>query len=227
MSFNTSPGQYYSQVGIPGLQYHERFLSEEDAIDVLQRINSHGQQEDISRRTQQYGFKYPYQRSVSVERCEPIPSFLQPLVCTVSNMTGCNFDQIIINEYEPGQGIRPHIDAPNLFGNTIISISLGSRVIMYFDKGSEREELLLDPGSMLILTGESRYLWKHSIPNRKSDLGLKRGRRVSITIRRVNPDTIVQLHIMTGNRIVAGAGPLSDFMDLILYSFDTFDTFDN
>jgi alkylated DNA repair dioxygenase AlkB len=31
------------------------------------------------------------------------------------------FDQLIINKYEVGQGISPHIDNPDIFGDTIAS----------------------------------------------------------------------------------------------------------
>lgn len=44
------------------------------------------------------------------------------------------FDQLIINEYTPGQGINPHIDNPTLFSSPIVSLSLGSDCVMEFDK---------------------------------------------------------------------------------------------
>lgn len=40
------------------------------------------------------------------------------------------FNQLIINEYNPGQGINPHIDNPILFSSPIVSLSLGSDCIM-------------------------------------------------------------------------------------------------
>ena len=47
----------------------------------------------------------------------------------------------------------------------------------------ERDSLL-EVGSCLKMTGDSRYKWKHSIPNllRERD-GLTRGRRISLTFR--------------------------------------------
>lgn len=42
------------------------------------------------------------------------------------------FDQLIVNEYEPGQGINPHIDNIKLFKSDIASLSLGSDCIMIF-----------------------------------------------------------------------------------------------
>ena len=44
-------------------------------------------------------------------------------------------DQLIVNDYAPGQGIPAHVDAP-LFTDTIISISLGSSCVMEFSNES-------------------------------------------------------------------------------------------
>lgn len=43
------------------------------------------------------------------------------------------FNQLIINEYLPGQGINPHVDNPTLFSSPIVSVSLGSECVMEFD----------------------------------------------------------------------------------------------
>ena len=42
------------------------------------------------------------------------------------------FDQLIVNEYQPGQGISPHIDNQTLFGDVVVSVSLSSNTIMTF-----------------------------------------------------------------------------------------------
>ena len=41
------------------------------------------------------------------------------------------FEQAIVNEYEPGQGIAPHIDR-DCFGPVVATVSLGSAVNMDF-----------------------------------------------------------------------------------------------
>ncbi len=75
-------------------------------------------------------------------------------------------DQLIVNDYAPGQGIPPHVDAP-LFTDTVVSISLGSSCIMEFttDAGA-REEQFLEPMSALVIGGEARSGWKHAIQPR-------------------------------------------------------------
>jgi len=46
-------------------------------------------------------------------------------------------DQVIINEYQPGQGISPHIDCERCFGPRIFIISLGSQAVMEFTQTGE------------------------------------------------------------------------------------------
>jgi alkylated DNA repair dioxygenase AlkB len=41
-------------------------------------------------------------------------------------------DQAIINEYQPGQGISPHVDCVPCFGPVVAAISLGSDCVMDF-----------------------------------------------------------------------------------------------
>ena len=96
-------------------------------------------------------------------------------------------DQLIANQYPPGQGIPPHVDAP-LFTDTIVSISLGSPCVMEFSRARrDREQMFLEPMSALVISGEARHQWKHAIPARTTDewMGqeLQRARRVSLTFR--------------------------------------------
>ena len=100
-------------------------------------------------------------------------------------------DQAIVNEYLPGQGIAAHVDCEPCFGNTIASVSLGSSCVMTLTRGDglARHDLLLEPRSLLVLSGPARREWKHGIAARKSDFvngsRVARGRRLSITFRTV------------------------------------------
>jgi alkylated DNA repair dioxygenase AlkB len=99
-----------------------------------------------------------------------------------------NPDQMVANDYQPGSGIFPHVDQPE-FGDTIACVSLGSTCVMRFsDSRSARvEELLLEPRSVLTLSAEARWAWKHEIPARAVDRWKHqerpRSRRVSLTFR--------------------------------------------
>ena len=86
--------------------------------------------------------------------------------------------QVILNLYDPGEGISPHIDLLRRFGDGIIGVSLGSGCIMQFSKANcsddeqttcnhtkERKhwELYLPERSMVVLSEDARYKWTHGI----------------------------------------------------------------
>ena len=193
----------------PGLLYEPWFVTVDGAEDLLREIDDEDAPwlSDLSRRVQHYGFKYDYQarRIVRSMQLGPLPDWLRGLADQVTGFVESNggfesaeppeaFDQAIINEYEPGQGIAPHVDCEPCFGPVVATLSLGSDVEMQFDhvRTGERIPVRLEQRSLAVLKGDTRYEWQHSIANRKSDppLGgrgkrVERRRRVSITFRTV------------------------------------------
>ena len=99
-------------------------------------------------------------------------------------------DQLVANEYPSGTGIFPHVDAP-FFDDTVVSVSLGSSCVMLFTESDSGrvEEMFLEPRSALVIAGDARDKWKHSIPPRPQDTRMDqiiwRGTRVSLTFRKM------------------------------------------
>jgi alkylated DNA repair dioxygenase AlkB len=188
-------------IEVPGLYYMEDFLTPEEQTELLENINSqkwrNTEATGIQRRVQHYGYIYKYVgRQGSLDTAKPIPEFLKPLQARLEDITHRKFDQIIINEYKPGEGIAAHADDPKLFGDTVVSISLGSGAIMNFNPINDpknMKDIYLETGSAVFLTQDARYTWQHSIAKRKTDTleGKKvaRGTRVSITFRYKKPGT--------------------------------------
>ena len=91
--------------------------------------------------------------------------------------------QVIINHYLPGEGITPHVDLLDRFGDGIIGVSMGSGCVMRFEKvryddglddedvdGAQRQwDVYLPSGSVYVMTEEARYEWTHGIEKRKED----------------------------------------------------------
>jgi alkylated DNA repair dioxygenase AlkB len=69
---------------------------------------------------------------------------------------------VTINTYERGSVIGPHIDKPDC-GIIITILSLASDAVMIMSKDDLREEVLLRRRSLIQLTGEARFVWKHEI----------------------------------------------------------------
>jgi alkylated DNA repair dioxygenase AlkB len=182
-------------MAIEGLNYVAGFIDEPAQRLLLEAIDLEPWLTDLKRRVQHYGYKYDY-KARKIDRSMylgALPIWAQP----VAERLLCEGymkdipDQLIVNEYEPGQGIAAHVDCIPCFGSIVCSITLGSHCTMELSEmlGLESETLLLECGSLLVLAGASRYNWKHGIPARKNDkIGgqlLRRSRRVSLTFRTV------------------------------------------
>ena len=178
---------------IVGLRLIGSFVSFEEAQRIVGHIDAHAWDGRMRRRVQHYGYQYDY-RSRSIDasmRAENLPPW--------SSMIGQRMldqghfealpDQAIVNEYQPGQGIAAHVDCVPCFGGIVASLSMLSACVMVFERGPGRIEVDLQPGSLILLTGEARYQWKHSIAavthDRIDGRDRPRTRRISATFRTV------------------------------------------
>jgi alkylated DNA repair dioxygenase AlkB len=180
---------------LPGLTYILNYVSEQEQEQLISAIDHQVWLTDLKRRVQHYGYRYNYAaRSVDLSMyIGEIPSWGQDLAERIfdDGLMPKIPDQLIVNEYQPGQGISAHIDCVSCFDPFISSLSLGSSCVMDFinPRTNEALSLFLEPRSLLVVSGESRYDWQHTIKARKSDVyeGEKRirNRRVSLTFRNV------------------------------------------
>ncbi len=180
---------------IPGLTIISDFVTPDQAAELIIFTDKQPWRDDLKRRVQHYGYRYDYQaRRVTADLAlGPLPEKLQNLAGHLYDLSIFPEipDQVIINEYLPGQGIAAHIDCVPCFTETIASLSLLSACTMKFQqpKTGNTIEIRLEPNSLAVLKDEARYLWTHSIPARKSDVvdGIKifRNRRLSMTFRNV------------------------------------------
>jgi len=154
------------------------------------------------RHVQHYGFVYDYKTGVINNPAVafiPIITKLADLlshVCHTSGVmlpdnqkdVGYIFNQCIVNNYLPGQGISEHID--NLaYGGIIGCFTLGNGANMRFRLADTVHDVYVAPNTLYIMSGDARYKWTHQMPNAKFDniSGFKtpRKRRVSVTFRYV------------------------------------------
>ncbi len=181
---------------IEGLTYIPNFITVEEQQNLLNSIDQGEWLSDLKRRVQHYGYKYDYRkRNIDLSmKMGALPDWAiqmgQKLLA--QGLIKHEPDQLIINEYLPGQGIANHIDCEPCFEDGIASLSLGSACCMEFTKGYNRLEIipiLLEPRSALVMTGVARYDWLHGIKAVKTETfqGWKivRARRVSLTFRKV------------------------------------------
>lgn len=183
-------------VGLLGIQ---ELLTLEEELKLLEKINASVWDSSLKRRVQHYGHRYKYRNAALTEPAlappAPVPDWAKALFDRCAKGLAMDVElenldlQVIVNEYVPGQGISAHIDDPRQFGEWVITVSLGSACEMLFErkKNSEKHAVVLAPRSAYAMTGESRFLWTHAIPARKSDVvngkRVTRETRVSVTFR--------------------------------------------
>lgn len=176
---------------ISGLIQQAMYIDSATEADLIKHIDHSTWSHALRRRTQHYGYRYSYR-----DRSASEATFLGPLPKWVAKIThqlkqdlkiSHSRDQVIVNEYVPGQGIAPHIDCPKSFVDPIVSLSLGAGCEMEFSRGPDKHQIYLEPRSLLLISGEARYSWRHGIRPRKSDVVLRerrlRQRRLSLTFR--------------------------------------------
>ena len=176
--------------GISGLIYLQDYVSEEHHEWLIKQVDAQAWDTTLQRRVQHYGYRYDYKarRVTSDMYLGPLPKWLTRIANQLHDdgLIEIVPDQVIINEYEPGQGIAAHTDCEPCFGHRIFSLSLGGTAVMEFSHPTQDKiTVFLQPRSLLMMYGEARYNWQHGIPARKSDAGVKRARRISLTFRKV------------------------------------------
>jgi alkylated DNA repair protein alkB family protein 8 len=178
---------------VPGLLLYHDFISESMEDELMAEIDSQTWVVDYDRRLQYYGYRNELEAPYSLIR---FPVLMPPLIHKLSEtivehkIVSIQPDQVIINEYYPGAGLRPHKDR-NYFENQICGVNLGSGCIMRYIKisGGDVVDVEVPRRSVYVMQDEARYKWNHSIPSRKKDTvegNVKhRERRLSITYRKV------------------------------------------
>jgi alkylated DNA repair dioxygenase AlkB len=172
--------------GISGLSHYSNYITSDQEVELAIAIDGQPWNTNWKRRRQPYGQSY----DDSAELRPAIPHWAEFLIerLVSEGISKTPFDQMLVNEYLPGQGIALHRDYEP-FDRTVVSLSLLSACVMDFRhvKSGRRESVLLEPRSLLVLSDEARYEWEHGIAARKNDrwegVTIPRARRLSVTFR--------------------------------------------
>ncbi len=120
------------------------------------------------RRVVSFGFRYDF-NSGELQEAAPMPAFLLPVrerAAAFAGLTPGRLVQALVTEYRPGTSIGWHRDRPHY--DDVIGISLSSpctfRLRRKRGNGWERAAMRLDPRSVYLMCGPSRWEWEHSIP---------------------------------------------------------------
>lgn len=171
---------------IKGLVYKQDFITIEDELKYMEFINNVKVNTSIKRRTIHYGYNYDYTKKGKLTKADEIPKLFDDLKSKFKT----DVNQLIVNIYEPGQGISKHKDK-GCFEDFIYIVSLGSDIDMVFENTKLVKKITkrLERRSLVILSLDARWKWTHCIPARKSDIvdgkRVSRNKRISLTFRKV------------------------------------------
>uniref|UniRef100_A0AAQ5ZQ87 Adenosine deaminase tRNA specific 3 n=2 Tax=Amphiprion ocellaris TaxID=80972 RepID=A0AAQ5ZQ87_AMPOC len=214
----------------PTAYYIPDFISEDEESYLLQQVYKSPKTKwtQLSgRRLQNWG-GLPHPKGMLAEK---IPGWLHMYCEKISSLgafSGKTANHVLVNEYNPGEGIMPHEDGP-LYHPTVTTISLGSHTLLNFyspissleGDAPQTEEnrylfsLLVKPRSLLILQDEMYQRLLHGIQGYEQDTltdkvvnlsaagalpgdTLTRGTRVSLTIRHV--PKVMKTKLMLGRK---------------------------
>jgi alkylated DNA repair dioxygenase AlkB len=82
-------------------------------------------------------------------------------------------NQVLACEYFQGDSCGQHIDRTDLFGDTVLALSLGRPETLIlknrtpYGVPAEIHRVLLEPHSLYVLRGAARYDWTHGIRSKK------------------------------------------------------------
>ncbi|ALC42006.1 CG17807 [Drosophila busckii] len=186
-----------------GLVLLPDFVSVEEEAALLEAVTvdtDYAQDKLKHRVVKHFGYEFIY-GSNNVDADKPLEQRIPTACDFLWQRLSCNEavpkiipDQLTVNEYEPGQGIPPHVDTHSAFVDPILSLSLQSDTVMDFRRGAELVHVQLPRRSLLIMSDEARYDWTHGIKPKHSDIvptptgsltTQQRSKRTSLTFRRL------------------------------------------
>ena len=117
----------------------------------------------------------------------PWPAPVAALRDAIAARTGFAANSVLANLYRDGRDAMGwHADAEPELGRepVIASLSLGAprRFVLRHRARGLRHELLLEPGSLLLMRGPTQAHWQHALPRAKAA-----GERINLTFRRILP----------------------------------------
>lgn len=122
---------------------------------------------------------------------KPWTSLLNQIKTKVEGIAGTQFTHVLLNYYRDGNdSMGWHRDNEKELGdNPIIgSVSFGQErpfQLRFYQDKTQKREILLQNGSLLLMKGESQHFWEHQLPKRKK---VASG-RINLTFRRIFQST--------------------------------------
>lgn len=180
-----------------GLIYKENYITDRHEHSLLMQISEIEWAED---RTQVYEHSLPQwadSLAMALRQDRLLP--VEP-------------NQVVVTEIDNGKSTPHHFDNRTKYDNTIVMLNLNFPSAVTFtnkyDPGSKVGDTIvrvLEPRSLLVLSGPARYWWTHSVPPQFA------GRYISITFR-----TILEELFQINDQLIFDARALGGIVSSVL-----------
>ena len=203
---------------IPRLFMQENAFEEIELQACLDSINKSPGNWDTTAKRHKRDFGFELDRNGRiVGRAPPLPDACGPRSCYLIAMgqqlcpdvTQAAMNQMSVNAYAPSVGIGAHVDDKGL-GEFVGIVSMGGGVTILFTSHGRRSpthSMYMPAHCALILTGDSRHKFAHSIDRVGADLVngnvIPRSTRHSIVLRCVPPQDTTQHDRSAGDEVKA------------------------
>lgn len=179
---------------VPGLVTVDNFLGEMEQLKHLELLNSYQYFEYAGKDVQEHGAK----GSFYIEN--PTTTVMPDLLANTSlklvelGLVRVKPNYVLVNKYEPGRGIHPHVD-DSFYDDGICGVTLSHGAVLDFfseDNPQNCYSTLLPPGAVFCMQRQARYKWKHQMQPRLFDFWdgwVPRHTRVALTFRHLTADT--------------------------------------
>jgi len=148
-------------------------------------LHIHGREITVPRRVCWFGDPGAvYTYSGVTHQPLPWPQVLSELKHKLEAFTGARFNSVLANLYRDGNDAMGwHADKETELGQnpTIASVSLGAarRFKLQHNRAKTVVDVMLEPGSLLLMGGPLQHCWRHSLPRTREVIGP----RINLTYR--------------------------------------------
>ena len=193
--FDTTPVAF--DVPDASITYYPTFFDTEEATTLFATLQQEipWQQDDIKvygkvfaqpRLTALFGNEgKPYSYSNIVMQPHPWTPLLLNIKNVIEKETQTIFSTVLLNYYRDGKDSNGwHADDEKELGTNpvIASLSLGAERIFQLKHNSiknQKKSIILEHGSLLVMSGATQHFWKHQIPKTAKPVGS----RINLTFR--------------------------------------------
>lgn len=145
--------------GVEGLSYFPNFLSNKQHQQLISVLESIDYKVVSGRPTKYFGLSYTHRKRTHDSEISEIPLFFNLL-----SPLKLQFHQLSIEFFRKDDGHKYITESP-IFDNSVIIVCIGSDFMYSMTDGEKTIDFLMESGSLLHISGESRK-WSRSIKYR-------------------------------------------------------------